>query len=276
MTSDRKKHQPTVLVFDSGVGGLSIYQEIRQRLPDLHYIYAFDNACFPYGEQPEALIIERVLAIVSAIASQHPLDMVIIACNTASTITLPALRARFAIPIVGVVPAIKPAAERTRNGIIGLLATRATVKRPYTHQLISQFASQHHVKLLGSAELVQLAEQKMQGQPIAPHALRHILAPWLTPTFAPDTIVLACTHFPLLKEELQQIFPSHTQLIDSGSAVAKRVEYLLTQQNGLSTTVNSTQQPKNQSYCTLWDTHAEQLQPLFTRENLGKLQKLVL
>jgi len=133
--------RPSVLVFDSGVGGLSVYQEVRQLLPDLHYIYAFDNVAFPYGEKSEEFIVERVLTIVSAIAKQHPLAMVIIACNTASTVSLPALREHLTCPVVGVVPAIKPAAKLTRNGVVGLLATRGTVQRDYTHELIERFAT---------------------------------------------------------------------------------------------------------------------------------------
>lgn len=129
--------RPTVLVFDSGVGGVSVYNEIWQLLPDLHYIYAFDNEAFPYGEKPQDFIVERVVQIVSAVQKRHQLAAVVIARNTASTISLPALRERFTFPVVGVVPAVKPAARLTRNGIVGVLATRATVQRAYTHELIA-------------------------------------------------------------------------------------------------------------------------------------------
>ena len=155
---------PTVLVFDSGVGGLSVYREIREKLPDAHYIYVFDNEAFPYGEKSQDFIIDRVVRIVSAVAEKHDLATIVIACNTASTVSLPALRAKFTdIPIVGVVPAIKPAAKLTCNGVVGLLATRATVKRPYTHELIERFATDCKVHSLGSAELVELAERKLHG-----------------------------------------------------------------------------------------------------------------
>ena len=132
--------RPTVLVFDSGVGGLSVYDEIRHLLPDLHYIYAFDNVAFPYGEKSEDFIVERVVEIVTAVQQRYPLALAVIACNTASTVSLPALREKFPFPVVGVVPAIKPAARLTANGIVGLLATRGTVKRPYTRELIDRFA----------------------------------------------------------------------------------------------------------------------------------------
>jgi glutamate racemase len=127
-----------VLVFDSGVGGLSVYDEIRHLLPDLHYIYAFDNVAFPYGEKSEEFIVERVVEIVTAVQKRYPLALAVIACNTASTVSLPALREKFQFPVVGVVPAIKPAARLTANGIVGLLATRGTVKRPYTRELIDR------------------------------------------------------------------------------------------------------------------------------------------
>ncbi|MEG3132319.1 glutamate racemase [Rouxiella sp. T17] len=219
--------RPTALVFDSGVGGLSVYHEVRQLLPDLHYIYAFDNVAFPYGEKSEAFIVERVLDIVSAVARRHPLSIIIIACNTASTVSLPALRARFSCPVVGVVPAIKPAAKLTRNGIVGLLATRATVQRPYTHDLIARFATDCKIQLLGSAELVELAEAKLQGEEVSLPLLKKILHPWLKLREPPDTVVLGCTHFPLLSEELSQVLPDGTRLIDSGSAIARRAHWLI-------------------------------------------------
>ncbi|AJR01520.1 Glutamate racemase [Enterobacteriaceae bacterium bta3-1] len=194
-SNDVATAKPTALVFDSGVGGLSVYQEIRNLLPDLHYIYAFDNQGFPYGEKDEAFIIERVVKTVAEVQKRHPLSIVIIACNTASTITLPALRERFSFPIVGVVPAIKPAAKLTRNGVVGLLATKATVQRSYTHDLIARFATDCDIKMLGSSELVVLAEAKLHGEVIDHAILKKILRPWLSMAEPPDTVVLGCTHF---------------------------------------------------------------------------------
>ena len=163
--------RPTVLVFDSGVGGLSVYDEIRHLLPDLHYIYAFDNVAFPYGEKSEAFIVERVVAIVTAVQERYPLALAVVACNTASTVSLPALREKFDFPVVGVVPAIKPAARLTANGIVGLLATRGTVKRSYTHELIARFANECQIEMLGSAEMVELAEAKLHGEDVSLDAL---------------------------------------------------------------------------------------------------------
>ena len=171
--------RPTVLVFDSGVGGLSVYDEIRRLLPDLHYIYAFDNVAFPYGEKSEEFIVERVVEIVTAVQQRYPLSLAVIACNTASTVSLPALREKFAFPVVGVVPAIKPAVRLTANGVVGLLATRATVKRSYTHELIARFANECQIAMLGSAELVELAEAKLHGETVSLEELRRVLRPWL-------------------------------------------------------------------------------------------------
>ena len=154
--------RPTVLVFDSGVGGLSVYDEIRHLLPDLHYIYAFDNVAFPYGEKSEEFIVERVVAIVTAVQERYPLALAVVACNTASTVSLPALREKFDFPVVGVVPAIKPAARLTANGIVGLLATRGTVKRSYTHELIARFANECQIEMLavGNGRILENGEVK--------------------------------------------------------------------------------------------------------------------
>lgn len=267
-TSDLR---PTVLVFDSGVGGLSVYDEVRQLLPDLHYLYAFDNAGFPYGEKSETFIVERVVAIVEAITQRYPLSLVIIACNTASTVSLPALRERFVFPIVGVVPAIKPAARLTRNGVVGLLATRATVRRPYTHELVAQFAGSCHIEMLGSAELVELAEAKLHGAEVVLDEVRRIVQPWLRMTEPPDTVVLGCTHFPLLREELQQVLPEGTRLIDSGAAIARRTAWLLEHE---APEVNSSQQ--NVAFCTELDGEAGQLLPVLQRYGFPLLEKLAL
>lgn len=263
--------QPTVLVFDSGVGGLSVYEEIRQLLPDLHYLYAFDNEAFPYGEKSEEFIVERVVAIVTAITQHTPLSLVVIACNSASTVTLPALRERFAFPVVGVVPAIKPAARLTRNGIVGLLATRGTVRRPYTHELVARFARECKTEMLGSAELVELAEAKLHGKPVPLEEVTRILQPWLRMAEPPDTVVLGCTHFPLISEELQQVLPEGTRLIDSGAAIARRTAWLLEHEAPIALSSES-----NTAYCTAFSENTEQLMPVLQRYGFEKLEKLAL
>lgn len=268
ITSNRR---PTVLVFDSGVGGLSVYDEIRQLMPDLHYLYVFDNVAFPYGEKSETFIVQRVLEIISAAANRYPLALVVIACNSASTVSLPALREKFTFPVVGVVPAIKPAARLTRNGVVGLLATRGTVKRPYTHELVARFASECRIEMLGSAELVDLAESKLHGQQVPLEAVRQVLQPWLRMTEPPDTIVLGCTHFPLLIEELQQVLPSGTRLVDSGAAIARRTVWLLEHQ---SPAISSNEE--NCAFCMAFTAETEQLLPVLARYGFKKLEKLAI
>lgn len=267
-SNDVATAKPTALVFDSGVGGLSVYQEIRSLLPDLHYIYAFDNQGFPYGEKDEAFIIERVVKTVAEVQKLHPLSIVIIACNTASTITLPALRERFSFPIVGVVPAIKPAAKLTRNGVVGLLATKATVQRSYTHDLIARFATDCDIKMLGSSELVVLAEAKLHGEVIGHAVLKKILRPWLSMAEPPDTVVLGCTHFPLLREELAAVLPDGTRLVDSGAAIARRVAWLIAnQENTLST-------EDDVAYATKTNSDTEALLPVLHRMGFSELREL--
>lgn len=230
MTNPNQSFQaPRILVFDSGVGGLSVAREIQQRLPLNPLIYASDNAFFPYGTKGETELIARVDQIIGELLLRYPADILVIACNTASTITLPYLRSKLSLPIVGVVPAIKPAALMSKSGVIGLLATPATVARPYTQELIHEYATNCQVISLGSSELVQIAEQKLRGEVIDADAINKIAQELMRADQAEkmDVLVLACTHFPLLKDELAQHLPEHIKLIDSGAAIARRVEFLL-------------------------------------------------
>ncbi|PHM39513.1 glutamate racemase [Xenorhabdus mauleonii] len=264
-----KTARPTILVFDSGVGGLSVYKEIRQLLPDLHYIYAFDNAAFPYGEKTAEVIIERVVQVVDGIQQKHPLAAVVIACNTASTVSLPALRERFSFPVVGVVPAIKPAAKLSCNRVVGLLATRATVNRDYTKELIARFAVDCQVHSIGSAELVELAERKLHGEDIPLQELERILKPWLRMKEPPDTVILGCTHFPLIAEELSKVLPDGTRLIDSGAAIARRTAWLIKNRDNLFLTTAD-----NLAYCTKMEPESEALRPVLREYGFQMLEKL--
>ncbi|URJ29825.1 glutamate racemase [Blochmannia endosymbiont of Camponotus sp.] len=216
-----KYKQPTILILDSGVGGLSIYTAIRKLLPHVWYLYFFDNQAFPYGERSEIFITNRVTSIIKAVQNQHRLDLVIIACNTASVVSLKILQNHFLFPIIGVIPAIKLASKLTKNGIIGVLATHRTVNHDYTCNLIKRFANKYKVLLLGTSELVNLAESKIYGEKISLSMLRSILAPWLELKQPPDTIVLGCTHFSLLKKELITTLSSNSYLVDSRRTIAK-------------------------------------------------------
>lgn len=266
--------RPTILVFDSGVGGLSIYDEVRQILPDAYYLYVFDNEAFPYGDKPESFIIDRVIAIVSAMWRLQKIDMVIVACNTASTISLPALRECFPCNIIGVVPAIKPAARLTRNGIVGLLATRATVQHSYTHDLISQFASDCQILKLGTAELVHMAEAKLYNKMVPLSVLRKLLDPWFKEIEPPDTVVLGCTHFPLLSQELQSVLPKGTRLVDSSLAIARRAAYLIGHEINVSG--QESKERLNRAYCLATTPQVCALTPALIRYNFGFFGKLTL
>ncbi|WP_157365387.1 glutamate racemase [Zooshikella ganghwensis] len=221
-----------VVIFDSGVGGLSIFSELVRLMPEVSVVYASDNAAYPYGDKSERYLKTRVKACLDTLVQYHQPDMVVVACNTASTVVLPVLRAHFSIPVVGVVPAIKTAAQVTNNGVIGLLATPGTVTRVYTDDLIIRFAKHCDVIKVGSRVLVDLAEAKLRSQTVDLSRLKQELLPFEQAPVRPDTIVLGCTHFPLLLSELQQISPS-IHWVDSGSAIARRVRTLLEQQKKL-------------------------------------------
>lgn len=264
--------RPIILVFDSGVGGLSVYREVKKLIPNAHYIYAFDNEAFPYGEKSEEFIINRVYQIVNAVAKKHPLTITIIACNTASTVSLPNLREHFDFPIVGVVPAIKPATKLTRNGVVGLLATKGTVNREYTKELIERFATDCKVISLGSADLVQLAERKLHGENIPLNEVTQAVKPWLRMSEPPDTVILGCTHFPLLIEELEKVLPNGTRFIDSGAAIARRTAWLI---NNSQTEIIPIEE-QDFAYCLKMDEVVQELQPILVSEGFVLLKKLAI
>ena len=214
---------PKVLIFDSGVGGLSVYREIEMRLPQLSYTYLFDNAAYPYGELDQQVLLQRVERLITGLVEQEGFDIVVIACNTASTIVLPTLRSKLSIPVVGVVPAIKPASS-IANKAVGLIATPATITRQYTHDLIRSFSADKNVELLGSTRLVDMAEEKLRGRAIDLQELQNILSPLISHI---DVAVLGCTHFPLIRDEIQQVLGKDVLLVDSGEAIARRVKTLL-------------------------------------------------
>jgi glutamate racemase len=219
---------PHILVFDSGVGGLSIVGEIQKKLPQAPIIYLSDNGYFPYGTKTEAELIARVDDVLHKVMNANSIDIIVIACNTASTLTLPHVRSHFKQPVVGVVPAIKPAAALTKSHVIGLLATPATIGRSYTHRLIQEYAADSDIIAVGSSELVQLAEDKLRGGKAEFEPLKKILQPFFVHPRGNemDVLVLACTHFPLLRNEIAAQFSPHVHLIDSGEAIARRVASL--------------------------------------------------
>ncbi|MBK1886869.1 glutamate racemase [Marinobacter sp. DY40_1A1] len=218
---------PRVLVFDSGVGGLSVAACVHEKLPQTSIVYLADNAAFPYGGQPESVVIERCCSLIAKALEQYPCDAIVVACNTASTVALPHLRAITAVPVVGVVPAVKPAAAQTLNHRIGLLATPATVRRPYLDELVREFASHCVVERVGHPALVQWAEDLARGVAVPQAELDSAVASLRNAGV--DTVVLGCTHYPLLLDNLRLSLPEVKFWVDSGEAIARRVAWLLAQ-----------------------------------------------
>ena len=259
------RQHPKVLVFDSGVGGLTIFRALLEQTPDLQVIFASDNAGFPYGTRTEYSLLQRVHRVLDALISKFSPDLVVVACNSASTVALPSLREKYDIPFVGVVPAIKPAAQLSKTGHIGLLATPATISRDYTHKLVADFAAGKRVSMHGSSELVQMAEDKRRGVQPNTELLREILQP-LTDQASMDTLVMACTHFPLLIEDLKPLLPQVTNWVESGSAIARRVRTLMPEDNSRP---KSSEPPEHQAWLTGSDPQLEKLQDyLRQREGL--------
>jgi glutamate racemase len=219
---------PKVLVFDSGLGGLTVLRELRRARPDLIYAYAADDAAFPYGRLSDGELVERVGTVVDRlIGALHP-DLVVIACNTASTLALPVLRARHSIPFVGTVPAIKPACERSQTKRVSVLATPATVRRDYTQGLIREFAGDCRVSLVGSEVLASLAEAVLHGEAVADAEIAaEIASCFVNDGACTDTVVLACTHYPLLLGRFVQLARWPVTWVDPAPAIARRASSLL-------------------------------------------------
>ncbi|MBB3032642.1 glutamate racemase [Alteriqipengyuania lutimaris] len=217
-----------LLIFDSGVGGLTILAEVRRLLPDAPVIYAADFAGLPYGTKSEAEVAARVCGLLGRMAERYQPRLICIACNTASTIALGMVRDVLAIPIVGTVPAIKPAALGTQTGVIGLLGTGATVRQPYVDRLETEFAQDKRLIRHAADALVPLAEAKMRGEALADGAVAQAVAALRDHPQAADldTLVLACTHFPLLADELRAVFGQHVRLVDGADGIARRIASL--------------------------------------------------
>lgn len=223
------RHTPTILVFDSGLGGLTVLSRTMQAHPGAHVVYAADDAGFPYGGLREDALVARVLSVMERLVARFHPDLVVIACNTASTLVLPALRARFALPFVGTVPAIKPAAALTKSRLISVLATPGTVARDYTRELIEHYAGGCEVTLVGSTRLAGLAEAALKGERVDDTAIAAEIAPCFVTRGGArtDVVTLSCTHYPLLLERMRRLAPWPVEWIDPAPAIARRVSQLL-------------------------------------------------
>jgi glutamate racemase len=219
----------TILVFDSGLGGLTVFREVAAARPDARFVYVADDAAFPYGGKPEDVLIARIRAVIGDALTRHAPDLAVIACNTASTLALADLRAHFAVPFVGTVPAIKPACAQSKTRRVTVLGTQLTVGREYTRALIRQFADGCAVALVGSPRLAGFAEAELAGTPAADAEIAAEVAPCFVETEGKrtDTVVLACTHYPLLLERLRALAPWPVAWLDPAPAIARRVQDLL-------------------------------------------------
>jgi glutamate racemase len=216
---------PTILIFDSGLGGLTVFREVVKARPDARYHYVADDAFFPYNSRSEAELVSHVVGLMGELIDTHRPDLIVIACNTASTLTLPQLRARYSVPFVGTVPAIKPACAASATRRVSVLGTEATVGREYTRALIRDFANGSDVTLVGSARLAGFAESELRGLPADDDAIAREIAPCFVDEGGrrTDTIVLACTHYPLLVDRLERLAPWPVNYIDPAPAIARRV-----------------------------------------------------
>jgi glutamate racemase len=220
-----------LLFFDSGVGGLSVLGPTRALLPTAPIVYVADSAGFPYGTKSDAELASRVPALLGRLIERFRPRLAVIACNTASTIALDHARSALDLPIVGTVPAIKPAAEMSKSRVIGVLGTEATVRQPYVDDLAAKFAADCIIIRHGSPELVELAEAKLAGEEVTVESVRAAADPMFRQPGGGriDTVVLACTHFPLLEDELRAAFPG-VGYVDGGPGIARRIAYLTREQ----------------------------------------------
>ena len=220
---------PTILIFDSGLGGLTVFREVKAARPDARFIYVADDAFFPYGAHGEAELVGRVVPLMGTLINQYRPALVVIACNTASTLVLPHLRERYEMPFVGTVPAIKPACAASQTKRVSVLGTEGTVAREYTRALIRDFGNGADVTLVGSAKLAAIAEAELRGDATGDAAIAQEIAHCFVDEGGrrTDTVVLACTHFPLLLSRLERLAPWPVSFIDPAPAIARRVVELI-------------------------------------------------
>ncbi len=214
-----------ILMLDSGVGGLTVLSEMRALLPHTPVIYAADLAGLPYGDKSEQEIAARVAGLLGRMSERYRPRLACIACNTASTIALSMVREVLEIPIVGTVPAIKPAAAMTKTNVIGLLGTKATIRQPYVDQLEAEFARNKTLVRHAAPELVLAAEARIRGEPVDQSAIDAVADALREKAHGAriDTLVLACTHFPLIRNELSQAFGPEVTLVDGAKGIARRI-----------------------------------------------------
>jgi glutamate racemase len=266
---------PKILVFDSGLGGLTVLAEVARLRPDASLVYAADSAGFPYGALAPDILVARVVDVIGRLGARFEPDIVVIACNTASTLVLPALRGKFPdMPFVGTVPAIKPAASLTKSRLVSVLATPGTVARDYTRELVRTFAADCEVTLVGSKRLASLAEAFMQGEQIEDAAIVAEIAPSFVEngTGRTDCVVLACTHYPLLCEQFARLAPWPVAWIDPAPAIARQTDKVLRERKGFAAPSPDAANPaEHRAIFTGPTVPGETLRAALRRRGLGKV-----
>jgi glutamate racemase len=233
VTAPNSASEAPLLFFDSGIGGMSVVHAVRAALPNAPMVYAADYAGLPYGTKSEAEIAARVPALLGRLVERFRPRLVTIACNTACTIALSHVRAALDLPVVGTVPAVKPASETTKSGVIGLLGTAATIRQPYVDRLEAEFASGMTLLRHAAPELVHAAEAKMRGEVIDQAVYAAALAGLTSQPggAALDVVILGCTHFPLVQDELAAAAGGNVLFVDGAAGIARRISYLTKDQS---------------------------------------------
>lgn len=216
-----QKNSPIGL-FDSGVGGLSVFLEVKKLLPQREYIFLADQAHVPYGKKTQKEL-QNLSVRITKFLLQNNIGILVVACNTATCYALDYLRQKFRIPIIGVVPAIKPAAKLTKNNKIAVMSTPATAKSTYLKDLAKKFAQEKNVLLLGCKGLEDAVET------LDRKAIKSLLDKYTKEVydFGADTVVLGCTHYPFLKAQIRERLGSKVHVLDSGKAIARRTKQIL-------------------------------------------------
>lgn len=227
-----RKGNAKILVFDSGFGGLSVLLALFRTMPAADYVYLADDARFPYGDLPENELTDGLVSLLTQACQDHRPDLVMVACNTASTVALTPLRASLGLPVVGIVPGVKPAAAASQSGMISILATPGTAERPFTHELIEDFAKECQVHLVPCPNLAEITEQFVLEGIWDSHRLAEEVggAFQRDGRAQTDVIVLGCTHYPLILPALDRVAPWPVLWIDPAPAVTRRVMHLLGQE----------------------------------------------
>ncbi|QJC37037.1 glutamate racemase [Enterobacteriaceae endosymbiont of Donacia vulgaris] len=264
------KPQNTIFIFDSGLGGITIYNYIKNIFFNINFIYLLDNKYFPYGNKSKNFIFQRLIKILKKISYHYNISLAIIACNTASVSSLPKIRNYFTFPIIGVNPVINLAIKKTQNNVIGLLATNTTLRNDKIQKTIHFFKKKYEIKTISSSKLVLLAEKKILGYDIIINEIKKIFKPWYALKVFPDTIVLGCTHFPLILNELKIILPQKICFLDSKKNI------ILTFKKNMNYNSNILSRKKNIVFYTKKNKYIKKIKNLFFKKNFTVFSNFIL